>query len=243
MTKDQFSKLVNLADQTELVKATLVGFYLHIHQELEEYSLRTLVDGMVDFGLSRPNEYRLRDRMKGNGSPFIKGKQQGNYKLSIKQHRAFKEAYPTALVESEEIVTDETILPDSLLKGTRTYLEKVGQQINGSRHYKIADGCLLLMRRMLEMLILLAYEHKGREAESKDASGWHYPLSHLINHAQSNQIIRLTRASSDVLEELRQLGNNSAHGGRYIARLVEIDKSKIAFRVCVEELLHECGLR
>ena len=69
---------------------------------------------------------------------------------------------------------DEPVLPFSLVKGTRGYIEKIVHQINGSYVATCYDACAVMARRLLETLIIEAFEHhridhkikdKGRERE------------------------------------------------------------------------------
>ena len=50
--------------------------------------------------------------------------------------------------------TSQSVLPNSLVAGTRGYIEKVVFQINGSYEKGWFDACAVMMRRLLETLIV-----------------------------------------------------------------------------------------
>lgn len=50
------------------------------------------------------------------------------------------------------------IIPLNLFKGTRDYLLKVAIQINQTYEHSCYDACAVMIRRMLEMLIIITYE-------------------------------------------------------------------------------------
>lgn len=241
MAPKQFSNLVNLADATEAQKAILVAFYLLKTKDAYELILADLCGVMVAFGLSNPNQTRLRKNpnftrafMKGTGN---------NIKLRLKALQELENQYPQLSAKSEEITADETILPDALFLKTRGYLIAVHQQINSCYENNLFDGCAMLMRRMIEMLLILSYRELGREDEIKGAGGGYQALSAIIQYTTQNKVLSLTKGSQDTIDIFRQLGNYSAHTLEYHCRRVDIDRVKIPFRVCVEELLYRCGLR
>ena len=58
--------------------------------------------------------------------------------------------------------SEESIFPMVLLDQTRRgYLIRIGRQINGCFQHSFFDGCAVMMRRLLEMSIIEAFEGKG----------------------------------------------------------------------------------
>lgn len=239
MSPKQYSGLVKLSDVSEAQKAILLAFFLLKTQDVQELALPDLCKVMVDFGLSNPNQTRLRKNsvfsrafMKGTGNTI---------KLRLKTLQDLEGQYPELSRKSEDIIADETVLPEALYSKTRGYLVVVCRQINASFQHNLFDGCALLMRRLIEMLIILTYRELGREDEIKSLGGGYQPLSAIIQHASHNKVLSLTKGSQDTIDVFRQLGNYSAHTLEYHCRKVDIERVKIPFRVCVEELLYRCG--
>ncbi len=151
--------------------------------------------------------------------------------------------FPEVCEKSEEIITNDIILPESLYANTRGFVERVAVQVNACYQYNIFDGCAMMMRRLMEILLILCYRHAGRIEEVKEDGGSVKKLVYLIDYAIRNKVIPLTKGTEDVLHEFRTLGNYSAHGIEYQCRKTEINKVKQAYRVCIEELLYGSGLK
>ena len=241
MTNKQFAATVKLTDNTEAQKAILVAFYLLKIKDTSAVPLSELCKAMSDFGLGNPNSSRLR-----KNSTFAKAfsKADGdNIKLRLKTVECLELQYPEVSTKSEEIITDDFVLPDILFVKTRGYLLTVAKQINASYQHNIFDGCAMLMRRLVEMLIILVYKHDKRESEIVDKGGGFQALSYLINYSLSNDVLKLSKDSEGTLDEFRQLGNYSAHGLEYNCRKSDLEKVRLKFRACVEELLYRSGVK
>lgn len=241
MNEKQYSNLVQLSERSEAEKATLVAFFLLRRKGVESLTISNLCEGMAVFGLSRPNASRLKANLK-KGRDFVKA-DGDKVRLHIKKLEALDSQYPSVASESEEIISDDTILPEGLYHNTRGYLVSVSKQINATYQHHLYDGCAMLMRRLIEMLIVLTYRHLKRESEVKDSNGNFHSLSYLINYSLSNKVLGLSRDSEEVLDIFRVLGNYSAHGLEYSCKKGDLSKVKIQFRACVEELLYKSGVK
>jgi hypothetical protein len=142
---------------------------------------------------------------------------------------------PTAL--------DDDLFPLSILsQARRGYLVTVGRQMNGCCVAGWNDACLVMMRRLLEISIIEAFEAKGIADQIKDARGDYVPLSDLIGRAMSAKEISLSRNTRRSLPELRDLGHMSAHGRYFSARREDVERIRQPCRVVIEEFLHHAGL-
>src|SRR5207302_9934091 len=90
----------------------------------------------------------------------------------------------------------EQVLPMSVVRGTRGYIEKVVVQANGTYEHQWYDACSVMIRRLAETLIIEAYEAKG-EAEEIKQDGNFLMLSGLIDHIQSKSAWNLSRETKD----------------------------------------------
>jgi len=135
------------------------------------------------------------------------------------------------------------LFPLSLaVKTKRGYLVSIVNQMNGCRREGWSDACAVMMRRLVEVVIIEAFEHKGIEAKIQDASGDYVQLTALVNTALAEASFRLTRNTKKALPQLRNLGHQSAHGRYFTARPEDIDKNEDGVRVVVEEFLHLANL-
>ncbi|RZK45012.1 MAG: DUF4145 domain-containing protein [Hymenobacter sp.] len=240
MTLKQFADAVQLSKGTEVEKAILIAFYQFKIKSIEQLSIATICKLLHDLGVANPNATRLRNNIISSRN-FIQTKDR-EFKLKLSKVEALEVEFPNISVRSEEVIADETVLPQALFFGGRGYIVSVCNQINACYQYNVFDGCAMLMRRLLEMLIILTYRHLGREDEIKNAHGGYHKLSAMITHYTQNKVFVIAKKSQDVIDEFRELGNHSAHTVEYHARRVDIDRVRMDYRVCIEELMYKCGL-
>lgn len=144
--------------------------------------------------------------------------------------------------KTEDIVSDDTILPESLYKGTRGFIEALAKQINASFENNIFDGCAVLMRRLLEVLLILTYEKIGIESEIKQSDGSYMLLNGIVSNATSHKKLGLSRNTKESLEDFRVIGNFSAHKIYYNAKRKDITSISKNYRATIEELLYKSGI-
>lgn len=136
------------------------------------------------------------------------------------------------------------VLAKSLTRGTRGYIEKVANQINGCYERGWFDGCAVMIRRLVETLIIEVYEHKGVASEIKDPnSGDFLFLRDLIGKLLSSNHWNIGRLTRRMLPMLKDVGDKSAHSRRYNANKQDIDSIKGALRDVVQELLYLANLK
>lgn len=141
-----------------------------------------------------------------------------------------------------ETVTDD-VFPLSLLSKTRRgYLIAVGRQMNGCFESGWYDACAVMMRRLLETVIIEAFEAKKLDVKIKDSQGEFFQLTALISASLSENAWNLSRNTKKALPKLRDVGHQSAHSRRFTAQKSDIEKIQPDCRVAVEEFLQLAGL-
>jgi len=104
------------------------------------------------------------------------------------------------------------------------------------------DGSAVMMRRLVEIAIIEAFEAKGIARKIQDSSGNYLQLSDLVRRALSEPSLTLSRNAKKVLPGLRDLGHMSAHGRHFCARRSDLEDAKPAVRIIVEEFLRHANL-
>jgi hypothetical protein len=127
-------------------------------------------------------------------------------------------------------------------KTKRSYLVTVANQMNGCFREGWHDACAVMMRRLVEIALIEAFENKGVAHKIKDGNGDYLHLSDLIDRALAEQKLGLSRNTKKELPKLRSLGHRSAHGRYFTAQPGDLAKVEDAVRVVVEELLRQAGL-
>lgn len=133
-------------------------------------------------------------------------------------------------------------LPEAVWKNTRGYIESVCKQLNGCFRAAYYDAASVMLRRLLETLIIEAYEHLKRESEIKDGGGTgnYYMLKDLVDRATGKNAhagLHLGRDAKKTLDEVKALGDKSAHNRRFVACAADMTKLQSGARTTVQELI------
>jgi hypothetical protein len=242
MKLEEFARSVGLAAKTELEKVELVAYFFHKTEGKGEFARDDVSNWFNRLNLGNPNVTRLTQKMR-ESRRFVRGSTPQSFKLHAITLDELQQDHPGLRSESEDVESEDTILPRPVYESTRGFIESLSKQINASYEYNIYDGCAVLMRRLTEMLLILAYEHLGIEAEVQDAQGHYKPLEKIIENAKANSTLKLSRDSKVLVDEFRQLGNFSAHKIYYNCRRGDLRRITLQYRATIEELLYKAALR
>lgn len=135
------------------------------------------------------------------------------------------------------------VIPPAIVRGTRGYLEKITNQINGGYENGWFDAAAVLMRRLLETLIIESFEHHQISDRIKNSNGDYKFLRDLISATIRETSWTLSRNTRSALPGLKDLGDRSAHSRRYIAHRQDIDGLRTEFRGVVQELVFLAALK
>lgn len=137
-------------------------------------------------------------------------------------------------------------LPDAVWVGTRGYIESVCKQLNGCFRASYYDAASVMLRRLMETLIIEAYEHLKRESEIKDGDGNYFMLKHLVDRASGRPPhagLNLGRDAKKNLEDVKALGDRSAHNRRFVAHAPDLINIQAGVRTAAQELIQIADLR
>lgn len=124
----------------------------------------------------------------------------------------------------------------------RGYLVSIGSQMNECYSASLFDASAVMMRRLLESVLIEAFEAKQLVAKIKDPGGDFLQLTGIINKALAEPSWNLPRKVKEGLGKLRDSGHRSAHNRYYLATKDDLDKLEDACRESVEAFLHIAGL-
>lgn len=138
----------------------------------------------------------------------------------------------------------DLVLPRAVVIGTRRYIEKVVDQINGTYENGYFDACAVMIRRLIETLIIEVFEGNALAEQIQSKDGDYLQLSKLIivllSTLQGGNLKPLSRNTKKALESLPTLkayGDFSAHNRMYTAYREDIDRIIPDLRVTVQELI------
>lgn len=242
MTITKFIDIAELAKQLEVERACLFAFYYLKREDVQEFDAASYSHWISDHNFSQPNRTRLNERLQGS-SKTIRGSK-GMFKLKHDYLKELEVKFPQLSEKSQEVIDDGTILPVALYEKTRGFIESLAKQINASYENNVFDGCAVLMRRLEEVLLIMAYENLGIDGTIKDPStGTYLMLERIVANASGNSTLNLSRTSRTDIDVFRELGNYSAHKVSYLCRREYIKEKIDRYRALIDELLHKAGLR
>ncbi|MFO0992390.1 MAG: hypothetical protein U1E67_10710 [Hyphomicrobiales bacterium] len=131
----------------------------------------------------------------------------------------------------------------SLVRGTRGYIERVANQANGAYENGWYDACAVMLRRLIETLIIEAFEHHNIVSKIKSQSGDFFYLRDLIDKSLNEPTWNLSRNCKRALPALKDVGDKSAHSRRYNAVRGDIDPLLTDIRIVVQEFLYLSGMK
>jgi len=138
---------------------------------------------------------------------------------------------------------EQHVLPMSLVRGTRGYIEKIANQVNGCYERGWYDACLVMLRRLIETLIIEVFEAHGLARKIKNSAGDFFFLNRLIKESLAEPTWHLGRDARRALPKLKAVGDRSAHSRRFVAHRNDVEALVDDVRVAVQELLYLARLK
>jgi len=176
----------------------------------------------------------LSSKSKGKGKKFIK--KNGN---KFYLERTFKLTLDTQIgTPTLPSNVHSDFFPIELFDNTRGYLKTIANQALASYNKGIYDGCSVLTRKLIEILIIECFERHRNENLIKKHDGNFLYLSDLISELLKEPAWNIGRNAKASLPNIKKVGDKSAHNRRFIARKSDLDKIQDDIRTVIEELIH-----
>jgi hypothetical protein len=166
----------------------------------------------------------------------VRGKEMGTVRLRVASKSRLSLRYNDIAGTVVPVRIDPHILPAGLFENTRPNLETLVVQINGTYQHGFYDACAVLCRRLLECLLLLAFERADKGNVIRDGAGEYLAFADIIGLASSNQHIKLTRGAGAVMGKIEYVGDLAAHHPTYTTRRKDIDEQRPGFARVISEL-------
>jgi hypothetical protein len=131
----------------------------------------------------------------------------------------------------------DAVVYRSLVANTRSYIQAVANQINGTYERGWYDACAVMVRRLIETLIIEAFETKGIADKIKNNSGDFFFLRDLIQICLDEPSWNLSRNCKEALRRLKDVGDKSAHSRRFVAHKNDLEPLRVDIRLVVQELI------
>lgn len=175
---------------------------------------------------------RISSAAKGNDRDFS---------LDPRAMTALDELY-RPLVNAPRAASTHQLLPMIRVKAAQNnWLRTIIEQINGTYEDGFYDACAPLCRRLVENLLIKAFESNGGKDTIRDKNGEYLSLAMIIEEAKRGQFFKLQRNTPAALAAIKAVGDKGAHDRFSNVRKTEIDAFKNQFSDTVRELLTHGG--
>lgn len=200
--------------------------------------VKQICDELFEAGYARPNVTLLGRRLKADPRT-AKGDGKG-LRIKVNKRKEVEDAYGE-LLERRPIPKSNAVLPHELFREARPYVQRVVDQINASYTTGLFDCTAVMCRRLLETLIIDAYEQAGLGDEMKGSDDHFMMFSGLLSQIEKHNRLSISRNAIGALKDFKKLGDLSSHSRRFNARATDIDPLRQSLRVASEDLLHLSG--
>lgn len=140
---------------------------------------------------------------------------------------------------SELVTTSQRIFPQSIVLGTRRYIEQIANQVNSTYEKGLYDACAVMIRRLLESLMIDCFEANGIQDNIRQNDGY-LPFDKLVDSLLNEKRMHFEqgpRQSLRRLKEVKKIGDLGAHGRQVLITQHDIDQVKQDVRIAVEALV------
>jgi len=239
---DRFCQGLAEAGLSQASKATALLWFADQFSSGAERTARELANQMHAAGLTeKVNISRLTESL-AKSRDTVRGKGRNTFRIALARRSRLDEQY-LPLLRRRAVAVSDAVLPDEIVTGTRQYLEDLARQINGCYDYQFYDGCAVMCRRMVESLLISAFDKAGCRAAIEDGSGNLAGLEEMIGRAKSGKFIKLARRTASLLDKVKEVGDTAAHDRYHITSEQDIAEFRSGFRRVVSELLALAGIK
>jgi len=242
LSLDVFCDVLKSSKRSNAEKALAILWYFDREQLDVARTSGQLTKVLDDHHIGTPNQTSLAEAIR---KTKLANESKSGFSLKSGSRKIIRDWLPDLEGIQPTIEQASGYLPEPIWKNTRGYIEEVCRELNGSFHHAYYNAAAVMLRRLLETLIIEAYEHLRREIEIKDGGGNYLMLSDLAERAcgeNGHKGINLGRDSKKGLKEARSVGNWSAHARRFLAHAGDLTKLQAGMRLLVQELIQIADL-
>jgi hypothetical protein len=206
LSLDDFCEVVKKSNRSNAEKALTVLWYFDYEQPDIAKTAGQLTKVLGDHHIGTPNQTALADAIR---KTKLANESKGSFSLKPGSRKMIRDWLPN--LDGIQPMMDHAsgYLPEPIWKNTRGYIEEVCRELNGSFHNAYYNAAAVMLRRLLETLIIEAYEHLNRATEITDGGGNYLMLGDLAERAcgeKGHKGINLGRDSKKALKEASKRG-------------------------------------
>lgn len=144
-----------------------------------------------------------------------------------------------ALFNDEEIQSSNDFLDESIF-GFDGYLSRLAKEVNACYSSLAYDGCGLILRKIIEILIIRCYiaQKKEQDILSKHDPDSYIELKSLIGKITADPVFMMKKDFA-VLDKIRQFGNLAAHQNWIWLKKSDFEPEKADINLVIRKM---CGI-
>lgn len=246
MTSDlkSFAQFVGIKTKSITERAVAFLFYRAQMSDIPEASVKEISEDFKLVGFPTPNPTRLKLALNKDKRTI----KVGDFKWRLRSDKMeevrldFGQYLNLEYQKVNQVPQTDSVIPRELVVGTRDYIEEVVRQINGSYDVGYFDACGVMIRRLIETLIIEAFEAQKIQSKIKGGDGNYFMLEKLISATLADPKVNLGRNAKKGLNDAKWLGDQSAHSRRFLALQNDIDRIQPNIRILSQELVTIAGL-
>ncbi len=239
-----FCDHVKALTKTNAEKAVALLWFHDCKQPDAAMTAGVLTKMLDDHHIGTPNSTQLADAIR---KTKLTSDSKAGFVLKPGSRKVVRDWFPAGFAGVQpEIDHAEGYLPEAVWKNTRGYVESVAKQLNGCFRSAYYDAALVMLRRLLETLIIEAYEHLNRKSEIEVSSGNYHMLAGLVERASGKNAhpgLNIGRNTKNALEAVKGLGDRSAHDRRFEACAADLTKIQMDVRSGAQDLIQIASLK
>lgn len=243
LTLDNFCEVVKKLKKSQAEKALVILWFFDYNQADTAMTAGQLTKVLGDHHVGTANSTLLGNAIR---KTKLASESRAGFVLKPGSRKLIHDWLPNSIDGIQPTMDHATgYLPEAVWRNTRGYIEAVCRQLNGCFKAAYYDAAAVMLRRLLETLIIEAYEYLNRESEIKDGGGNYRLLKDLVERACGEKTypgLNLGRDSKATLKDAKEIGNWSAHARRYLAVSNDLTKIQSGVRVAVQELIQIANL-
>jgi len=141
------------------------------------------------------------------------------------------------LPQSQQAVAAEPpFLPEEIIEDRHGVLKRILWEVNRCYDAACYNACAAMIRHLIEMLIVGAFEHHPGLADKIKKNGEYIEFGALIGKAAAEPSLKLGRETKRVFPDLKYFGDVGAHSRKILVRKPDLDRLHNQVRGAVEEL-------
>lgn len=240
----EFCEVVKKLERSNAEKALTILWFRDREQADVAMTSGQLTKVLTDHHVGTPHATQLAEAIR---KTKLANESKAGFSLKPGSRRVIHDWLPAG-IDGMQPAMDHSAgyLPDAVWIGTRGYIESVCKQLNGCFRAAYYDAASVMLRRLMETLIIEAYEHLKRESEIKGGDGNYFMLKHLVERANGTPPhagLNLGRDAKKNLEDVKALGDKSAHNRRFIAHAPDLVNIQGGVRAVTQELIQIANLK